>query len=324
MISRQERPFEENSTSRDLVVEYGSLANILGKPFDIFSKYVRVFGLYFVATEDSPNDKLLHGATVFLQYIDNDGDNVPDNLLVYQSLLKIKATMVMFRDEKESLQHRSFLEEAVNIGVQVQDLEADEILVPGKFDEALEECFHLLTKGYSVAYPDIFGFKRGSYLANCCDKARGGHFKTVPPKYPPGAWFTYYDNTCGYPCQIIEYIYWAMTSILGLQKDRAEVLHEWRLNTPELVEKGDPAVYALLTDKQFKLPTKSPLLKAQCSVKQKGSAFSSQNFQKTFPETFKTRRNIFNCNFVAWLFVILALLLCILLVTLFIHFASSY
>ena len=323
MKSRQEGPIEQNSNSRHLVVEYGSLANILGKPFDIFSKYVRIFGLYFVATEDSPNDKLLHGATVFLRYIDNDRDNVPDNLLVYQSLLKIKATMVMFRDKKEHSLHRFFKKEAKKIGVAIYDLEADETLVPGEFDESLEECFHLLTTGYSVAYPDTFGFKKGSYLANCCDKARGGYFKTVPPKYPPGAWFTYYDKTCGYQCQISEYIYWAMTSILGLQKDRAEILHEWRLNTPELVKEGDPAVYALLTDKRFKLPTKSPLLKAQCNVKQKVIVFSSQNSQKTSPVTFKTRRVILNWNFVAWLFVILALLICILLVTLFIHFASS-
>ena len=49
------------------------------------------------------------------------------------------------------------------------------------------------------------------------DEARGGHFEEVPEKYPDEAWYTYYDETCDYECQITEYIFWALTSILGGQ-----------------------------------------------------------------------------------------------------------
>jgi hypothetical protein len=58
-----------------------------------------------------------------------------------------------------------------------------------------------------------------------------------------------------------EYIYWALTSILGTQDypHRAEEIgHEWELNTKELVMTRDPNVYALLTDPKYKFPTKAP------------------------------------------------------------------
>ena len=48
--------------SRNLVVEHGDISHQLGVPFRIFSKFVRVFDLYFVATKSSPDDRLLHGA----------------------------------------------------------------------------------------------------------------------------------------------------------------------------------------------------------------------------------------------------------------------
>ena len=60
---------------------------------------------------------------------------------------------------------------------------------------------------------------------------------------------------------ITEYIYWAMTSMLGAQKSihrQREIAHEWRLPTRELVRKGDPDVYKLLIDPRYKLPKKLP------------------------------------------------------------------
>ncbi len=71
-----------------LVVEHGSLTSELGEPFRIFSKFVRVFDLYFVATPRVPDDKLLHGSKILHQYIDNDGDSFPDNSLVYSQLVR--------------------------------------------------------------------------------------------------------------------------------------------------------------------------------------------------------------------------------------------
>jgi hypothetical protein len=88
------------------------------------------------------------------------------------------------------------------------------------------------------------------------DKMRGGQFLGVPDQYPEGALYTYDDETCVYQCQATEYLYWALTSLLGGQAAPArlaEIGEEWRLNTAERLEEGDPEVYALLTDPQYKL-----------------------------------------------------------------------
>ena len=86
----------------------------------------------------------------------------------------------------------------------------------GVFDATYEEILHLITSaGYANAYPDVFGDKSDTAIAKAMDKARGGHFRRVPRKYPNGAWFTNDDRTYDYACQITEYVYWGLTSILG-------------------------------------------------------------------------------------------------------------
>ena len=58
---------------------------------------------------------------------------------------------------------------------------------------------------------------------------------------------------------ITEYIYWAMTSILGAQENRlSEIEHEWKLNTKALVESTDTSVYSLLSNPQYAFPTILP------------------------------------------------------------------
>jgi hypothetical protein len=83
----------------------------------------------------------------------------------------------------------------------------------------------------------------------------------VPRRYPKGAWFTYDDRTCDYGCQCTEYLYWAITSVLGVQNDPRrirDIRHEWKLYDKELVKKYDPQVFALITDPKYKLPTHLP------------------------------------------------------------------
>ena len=109
-------------------------------------------------------------------------------------------------------------------------------------DKLSEEILHPITHyGYANAYPEVFGTRPGSILAKCMDAARGEYFEQVPqggPKsgYPAEAWYHYTDETCDYGCMVTEYIYWALTSILGTQDfpGRHEVLEvEWELNTRE-------------------------------------------------------------------------------------------
>lgn len=147
---------------KQLKVEYGSVVHIFGEPFKIFTKYVRVFDLYFLATEAAKPRKLLHGASVLYQYIDNDDDGLPDNKEVYQALVKEKATIVMFQNEKELDKHKKFHHDHYS-GATLQDLQSNEIhpvsTNPRKFDASLEECFHLVCRGKEF----IFYFQPQSF-----------------------------------------------------------------------------------------------------------------------------------------------------------------
>ncbi len=243
-----------------------------------FSKYVSVFGVHVFATPDTGDDKLLHAAGVMAQYLDNDEDGVPDNMLAVSHLVGRNAYLVMTADEREfeRIDHDKWHDAGFHAG---QFLHAEEIrpgfIVDGKitatepwqYDASLEEMLHLITDhGFANAYPSVFGRERGTVISDCTDRARGGYFERVPTNgpnvgYPRGAWFHYDDRSCDHDCMISEYLYWALTTLLGTQDfgGRAEALaNEWELNTPELLAARDPHVYALLTNPDYKLPTIAP------------------------------------------------------------------
>ena len=239
-------------------------------------KYANVFGIHIFASQTTPEDKLSHAAGVLAQYLDNDEDGAPDNTRVLSHLVSRNVFIIMpgTEAEMERLEMELVREAGYHFG---QDLYGEEtkpdFLVDGKinapnghyYDGALEEILHPITQhGYANAYPEVFGEERGTILANCMDAARGGYFKRVPkggPKsgYPAEAWYHYTDETCDYSCMVTEYIYWALTSILGTQDfpGRHEALEvEWELNTRERVRTKDAAVYELLTDPQYGFPIK--------------------------------------------------------------------
>ena len=229
--------------------------------FKYFCKTTEVFGLKIYATENVANDKIFHAASVLAQYLDNDEDGVVDNQLVLNELLEKKVWLLMVENESE-------LDAAIRIppmGKPFQDLHDEEVtLINGspRFDASLEEVLHLITQhGYAEVYPNIFGENKDSEISKAMDIARGGYFKNVPNSYPSNAWYTYDDKTCDYSCQITEYTYWALTSILGGQNYPGrldEIKQEWRLNTKEKVKNSDPIVFSLMTDPGFNLPTNIP------------------------------------------------------------------
>lgn len=234
----------------------------------LFAKQVRVFGLAVFATRGTPDDKVLHAANVLAQYLDNDGDGRPDNPRVMQALRESRGAVAMYATEREADEtdvHR-YIAEAVWDRMCIIGLYGEETrpggAARGFFDATHEEVLHLVTQaGYARAYPDIFGERPGTAIARAMDKARGGHFRKVPRKYPDGAWFTYNDRTCDYASQITEYTYWGLTSILGAQDfpgRREEIANEWRLNTAAKVRDSDPALYALLTDPTYAFPKRLP------------------------------------------------------------------
>jgi hypothetical protein len=222
--------------------------------FTATNRKVDVFGIPIYAYSDVEDSKLLHAANLMAQYLDNDEDGSIDNPTLLNALTSNNAALFMWKSESQ-------------INLNAQDLGADESIPSwhtnghtGQFDAALEEVWHVITyTGYANAYPTIFGENAGTSLTNAMDIARGGNFTTIPNPYPANAWYTYDDQTCEYDCMSTEYIYWAMSSILGAQENRlSEISQEWDLNTSSLVQNVDTAIYALLTDPQYKFPTVLP------------------------------------------------------------------
>ena len=229
--------------------------------FKYFCKTTEVFGIKIYATENVENEKVLHAASILAEYLDNDEDGTADNQRIVNRLIDKKAWLLMAMNEEESsaairipIRNSAFLE--------LYDEEVSIINGNPRFDASLEEILHLITqRGYAEVYPNKFGENKNSEIAKAMDEARGGYFKNVPNSYPSSAWYTYDDKTCNYSCQITEYTYWALTSILGAQEFPGrleEIQHEWRLNTKEKVKNGDQLVYSLLTDPKFKFPTNLP------------------------------------------------------------------
>jgi hypothetical protein len=239
---------------------------VKGHAKDVFVKQVNIFGVRILATENVPDEKLLHAASVMAEYLDNDEDGEPDNPAVMEALVEERATLVMFVDEGEE---RNFdFDEFVEIdgSEALQLLFAEETLPEGShydaFDATLEEVLHLITQyGYALAHPDVFGEEPGTEIALAMDTARGGHLQEIPNPYPAGAWYSYDDETCEYNCMIAEYFYWALTSLLGAQDfpgRQDEIGHEWKLNTPEKLAATDTAIYKLLTNPEYSIPTLLP------------------------------------------------------------------
>ena len=227
-----------------------------------FSQHINVFGVRVFGTAKTPPAKLRHIAIVLAEYLDNDEDGRPDNPAVLAELVRRNAFMAVAENERamERLDHEVFQDAGFHAG---QGQFATETLPGGRgFDATLEEVLHLIThEGYANVYPKVFGERPGTELSKGLDRARGGHFRRVPRRYPKGAWFTYDDRTCDYGCQCTEYLYWAITSVLGAQEARhrrEEIAHEWKLYSRELVQKHDPHIFKLITDPKYKLPSRLP------------------------------------------------------------------
>ena len=226
------------------------------------SQYVDVFGIPVLATPRTPPEKVKHAAIVLAEYLDNDEDGEPDNPKVMATMVRRDAFLFMTRDERslERFDFELFVENDLHHGQGQFGTETNP--GNGEFDATLEEVLHLIThEGYAHAYPDVFGERPGTVLADCLDRARGGHFKRVPRQYPKVAWFTYDDRTCDYGCQCAEYLYWAITSVLGAQDSPRrirDIRHEWKLYTREFVKKRDPWIFALITNPKYKLPARLP------------------------------------------------------------------
>ena len=229
--------------------------------FKYFCKTTEVFGVKIYATENVENDKILHAASILAQYLDNNEDGTADNHRIINKLIDKKAWLLIAKNEEEA---RAAVRFPIRNGnfLELYEEEISKINGFPRFDASLEEILHLITQhGYAEVYPNKFGENKNSEIAKSMDLARGGYYKNVPNPYPSNAWYTYDDKTCNYSCQITEYTYWILTSILGGQEYTGrleEIQHEWTLNSKDKVKDFDNLAYSLLTDPEFKFPSILP------------------------------------------------------------------
>ncbi|HJN55569.1 MAG TPA: hypothetical protein QF646_04195 [Candidatus Poseidoniales archaeon] len=275
---------QNNTTSVNLSFHIGSPNGTISEMSDAFTKHIEVFGSHIVATTAVSDDDLLHAATVFAEYLDNDEDGVVDNQAISDNLSSRSATLVMGATESDFENAIEKIPESMHQRfddgeIILQNLFGDETInndeTPDRFDASLEEVLHLITHGgWAHAYPNVFAEQSGSLIANLTDTARGGHFEeasiddcdgggqcALPSggEYPENAWYTYDDDTCSYACMITEYVYWGLTSMLGAQAQRcSEIDHEWDPCTFEALNESDPGLVTLLTDSTFNLPSILP------------------------------------------------------------------
>ena len=250
-----------------------------------------VFGLKIFADSSVPKHKLEHTANVLYQYLDNDEDGKVDNAKVLKVLAKTNGGMIINdTPQSEEIIEPKYRRITEKYDFNYSRLYTNEIRPEGsgfrqgsdEFDGTLEEVLHMVTKqGYGFAYPSAFGFaeyslpkgKETSLLSDAVRLSRGGVDDNARGNYPKEAWYRRYDSDCEWECIATEYIYWGITSFLGGQNytcmdldqvcddqpDRGTaIFNEWELNTAEKIKERDAALYELLTEKEYALPTILP------------------------------------------------------------------
>jgi hypothetical protein len=243
-----------------------------------FDKFINVFGMYVVTTDEAPMDYVIHSAHVLAQYIDNDEDGEPDDAAVLQHLVEknyivpvwMGADREAFWSDVRGTECEDNILMAASMYYNDDAWAIGGIASAGTWDTNLEEVWHVVTRGWAAAHPESFGVEVSeqgevteSSLTRAMDAARGGQFLTVPASYPEGAWYAYDDDTCDYHCQSSEYIYWALMANIdaldpALTTKCEDSSHEWYLCTQQELQETDALVYDLLNNQGFKLPTQIP------------------------------------------------------------------
>jgi hypothetical protein len=240
---------------------------------ETFDKFIEVFGVYVVATDKAPMDKVMHTAGVLAQYLDNDEDGLPDDPKISSFLSKYNFIVPVWREEDREAfwqsAHGTPCED--NIGMRASMyLDNDEwaiggIKKTGQWDTNLEEVWHVVSAGWYEVYPKYFGdtYFMESELLQAMNKARGGAFTDVPKSYPNNAWYTYDDDSCRYQCQAHEYFYWILMSNINaldpsLTDKCNESADEWNICNKSQLKQKDVLAYELLNNYDFALPTQIP------------------------------------------------------------------
>ena len=238
-----------------------------------FQMFIDVFGLYVVAPSSAPEEYVIHSANVLAEYIDNNADGLPDDAAVLEHLkrqnLVVPVWVMSTREQFDQNRRGTVCEDGVSLAASMY-FDEDEWAIGGiesaaTWDTNLEEIWHIVSNGWYATYPEFFGDQpsESSMLVNAMDAARGGRFFAIPDKYPDDAWYSYYDDTCDYGCQLHEYFYWiTMANIDALDpiltSKCADSAQEWNVCNQSELEKVDALAFDLLNNHGFNLPSNIP------------------------------------------------------------------
>ena len=231
-----------------------------------FTKYVDVLGCFSIYAESTIADvKVLHAAAVAAELLDNNEDGIVDDPLIEAQLISENALMPLFLQDGNTAM--DIFENHYNgdgVSAVLFNNEIDYTQTGHWGDDAtVEEIMHTINHvGHTNVYPSAFSIGPNSSLMSAAmDVARGGQFMTIPNPYPAAAWYHYDDYTCDYECMMIEYMYWALVSNMGILDDvqtASGIANEWEPYNATLLQSMDILMHDLITDVQYKLPQLAP------------------------------------------------------------------
>ena len=231
-----------------------------------FTKYVDVLGCFSIYAESTITDaKVLHAAAVAAELLDNNEDGIVDDPLIEAQLISENALMpIFFQDGNAAMNTFANNYNGNGVSAVLYNGEIDPTQTGHWGDDAtVEEVIHTINHvGHTNVYPAAFSMQANSSLmSSAMDVARGGQFLSIPNPYPSSAWYHYDDQTCDYECMMIEYMYWAIVSYMGILNDPQTaqgISDEWEPYNLTLLQSMDTLMYNLITDPQYKLPLLAP------------------------------------------------------------------
>ena len=234
--------------------------------FSGFTKYVDVLGCFSIYAESTITDaKVLHAAAVAAELLDNNEDGIVDDPLIEAQLISENALMpIFFQDGNAAMNTFANNYNGNGVSAVLYNGEIDPTQTGHWGDDAtVEEVIHTINHvGHTNVYPAAFSMQANSSLmSSAMDVARGGQFLSIPNPYPSSAWYHYDDQTCDYECMMIEYMYWAIVSYMGILNDPQTaqgISDEWEPYNLTLLQSMDTLMYNLITDPQYKLPLLAP------------------------------------------------------------------
>ena len=258
-----------------------------------FDKYINVYGVTIAAMPKTPVPEIIHAAKIYAQLIDNDENFHPDDIKIYQYHQedhKGRNSLIVLVDNKLMDKKWIGFKPGQKFWVPAQALRPGHSGVghsrDGEMDIAVEELFHKYGKSLQSVYPQDFGLPDeesgdtwASTLTDAMDTARGIN-RTVKPVnnrwiYPESAWYTYDDTSCGWSCQVDEYLWHVWATNIGyyemltrppdVPKEESKtkgwcenIRFEWDLCTREDLKDRDLLAFNLINSTRYQIPNRIP------------------------------------------------------------------